>query len=375
MFEAKANSVSEAYGTQSDYVAAAEQVVINSVDWAAVQEECRYLGTFEVPWAQWNAIPAHPNQRVTSRHAAQLVVSRVLDKPLDIHRVVAAVVVGAVSDSARLAQAAGASILSANNVVKVDGHSRTLAQSSGRAPVPETVVVHLYAAADELASAALYQAFDSSVSVKKNADKGQSALRSAGIEPSSSLFQNGAVILKALRLAAAIRDEGTVHVKTVNASKPVPGVEPTLDEAMAALVPGLALAKRFRKELIFLDGLAIAGKVMPCNADAIGAYIAILAKDFDGAAEFLTSLRAGKGLMEDGTGDALYMASQAVKMASDKRRRLRGVDRTAAIVATIVNTFSGFKAGESYDASRPPAQMAGIVALFESERKEAAKAN
>ena len=354
----------------------AAEVVVKAVDWRQVQDSTLWVGSVEVPWDQWHAIPAHPVQRVTSKHAAQLVMSGVLEKPLDIHRSVAAVVVGDTSDAVALFRSRGAAVLSGANVNKIDGHSRTLAQANAKAPKPASVIVNIWAASDQAASAALYQAFDSSVSSKKTADKGQSALRAAGIEPQSSLMQAGGVVLKALKLADAIINEGTVHTKTVNAAKRADAAteELTLDQAMAALVPGLALAKRYYSELLLLDGLNIAQRIMPANADAIAAYLAILVKDPTQGMEFLTQLRAGKGESVDGQADALFMAAQAVKMAADKRKRLRGNDRVAAIIATLLNTFNGYKTSEVYDAARAPSSVGVIASMFEAERKAAAKA-
>ena len=373
MFESNSNNhATAAYGTDPDTTAAAMQVVIESVDWGAVQDRNKYLGSVEVPWGVFHGTKGHPNQRVTAQHAARLVLSGVLEKPLDIHRCVSAVMVGNVAESERLFKAAKAGVFDLEGTFKLDGHSRTLAQANGRAPVPETVIVHVYAAVDAAASAALYNAFDSGVSTKKNADKGQSALRSAGLEPQSALFQNGSVILKALRLGSAIIDEGTVHTKTVNAAKSAESGEMTLDQALAALIPGLELAKRFLPQLKVLDEIGIVGKTMPANSDAVGAYLAIMVSDPDGAREFLTALRAGKALLEDGTADALYMASQAIKTASDKRRRLKGIDRTQSIVATIINAFNGHKAGETFDASKPLSAPGCIPALFAAQRKAAA---
>ena len=361
------DAVSEAYSDRAD------SVIVGSVDWKSVQEQTSYLGTVEAEWDVWNGVPPHPIQRGTVYHAAKLVHSGVLEKPLDLHRSVAACIVGDVAQSRRLFATAGVQILTDSAVVKLDGHSRTKAQAEGKAPKPERVIVHIYAASSEATSADLYQGFDSTVSSKKVADKGQSALSAVGIKPESSLFQGGAVVLKSLKLSASIIDEGSVHTKTVNGKKPASDEEMTLEQAMAERVPGYELAQRFKPQLLALDSLNITARIMPANADAIAAYIAILVKDPVQAGPFLENLRAGKGELVDGVADALFMASQAVKVASDKRRKLKGLDRTSAVVATIINAFAGYKASATYDVNKSIGHPSAIVELFAAERRAAAK--
>jgi hypothetical protein len=52
---------------------------------------------------------------------------------------------------------------------------------------------------------------------------------------------------------------------------------------------------------------------------------------------------------------------------------LKGLDRTSAVVATIINAFAGYKASATYDVNKTIGHPSAIVELFAAERRAAAK--
>lgn len=365
-----ANAVHSAFGSTEMKTAAA--IITKAVDFDEVRQRNAVLGVIEMPWSEWEALNKHPNQRFTARHAAQLAASKVLVTPLDLHRNVAAVVVGNIDHLREQFRFHGGAILAGDNAFKLDGHSRTMAQKEGHAPKPETVLVTIHAAVDAAESARLYAAFDSSVSSKKGGDKGQSALISAGIEPTSSIFQSAGGIIMALRIAEAIIDEGTVVPKPVN--KRILSDDATVAEALEAIVPALTQAKRFKHELKFLDGLNLASKVMPVNSSAMAAYIAMLVSNSDKACEFLNACRLSKGVSEGGKADAVFVACHARDQLVLKKSKLRGTARIEYEVAVLLNAFQGYQDGTTFDANRYPSHTGVIASLFDKERRAAVKA-
>lgn len=376
MFESttsNTSSTNHSYGNTGDEMETLARAVSAAVNFDTVRQRNVVLGVVELSWDKWDALTKHPNQRFTARHAAQLSASKVLATPLDLHRNVAAVVVGNVEHLREQFRIYGAEVLDHYpQVFKLDGHSRTLAQKEGHAPKPETVLVTVHAAADAAESARLYNAFDSAVSSKKGGDKGQSALISAGIEPTSTVFQNGGGVVMALRIAEAVIDEGVTMPKPVN--KRIVREDASVAEALEAIVPALKQAKRFKAEIEFLDGLNIAGKVMPNNAPAIAAYVAILRRDFAKGAEFLNACRLSKGVSEGGKADPVFIACHALDQLKLKKSKLKGAARTEYLVAVILNAFQGYIDGTMFDATRYPSQPGIIAALFDKNRRNAAKA-
>lgn len=354
-------------------IAQAVKTIVGNVDFDTVREHNAVLGTVEVSWDMWEAIPKHPNQRFTARHAAQLAASKVLATPLDMHRQVDVVVVGEVDTTRMEFDVKGAQLLTAYNVFKLNGHSRTLAQKEGHAPKPETVLVTIHAAKDAAESARLYNAFDSQVSSKKAGDKGQSALISSGITPTSALFQNGNGIVQALRIAEAIIDEGTVLPKQINKKILPENEEMTVTQALESIIPALKQAKRFNDELRFLDGLNITPKAMPNSFPALAAYIAILYRNFDAGVEFLNACRLSKGVSDSGKADAVFVASHALEHMKLKRTKLKGSARNECLIAIILNAFQGYLDGAMFDAARYPAAPGVIASLFDKERRAAAR--
>jgi hypothetical protein len=352
----------------------AMSTVMDSINWGDVASKTRVLGTVEVSWDVWHSIKPHPNQRFTAKHAALLVTSNVLATPLDNHRNVSAVIVGDIEQSALAFAEKCGNVLTHFNTYKVDGHSRTRAQAEGRAPRPTTVLVTLIAVADESESARVYSSFDSTISSKKGADKAQSAILSAGIEPKSALFQACTGIAQALKMAEAIIDEGAIQVKTRHAKQvDSEDDELTLDRAIESLVPGIKQARRFKDEILALDSLDLNSKVMAVKSPALAAYIAILHRDQTNGLAFITKLRQNDGSSVSGAADAIYVARTVLDFVNVKRKKLKGVERNQFIVAVILNAFIGYKNGATFDTSAYPGSAGVIASLFEKERRMLAK--
>ena len=351
--------------------AAAVRAAVAGITFAGIKT--RVLGTLSVPWETFAAVPAHQNQRFTPLHAAKLVSSGVLAEPVASHLNVAAVLVGDLDECAAQFASLGVGVLGLPNARKLDGHSRTRAQSDGLAPKPDAVNVTVYAAENAAESARLYVTFDSSVSSKKVSDKAQSALLTAGMQPQSRLFQSGAGVVQAMRMASAIIDEGTLELPTVN-RKVRFGENVPLDALVAHLVPGVNEARRHMEALLALDAVDIAPKDMPATAPALAAYLALYAKHGEKAIEFVSKVKARDGVSGDGRMDGVYAAATILDHIRLKHGRKKGAEKSQAVVSAILNGMTAWLAGDTYEAGKYPMHASIITSLFEPERREAERA-
>lgn len=333
------------------------------------------LGTISVPWDKWAAIPAHPAQRQTAVHAAKLTVAGILSKPLAVHQRVAAVAVGDIDELKRLFAVDPQAFLEMQNVTKLDGHTRTFAQREGRAPKPETVVVDVYGALNKAESTGLYKAFDSTTSSKNPKDTIQSILNLAGISPQSALFQQGK-LGNSLKVADSILQEGTIAVRPVKGKKGVAAQEAdTIEAALNAIMPQLALAKAWKEEIETLDGLNLDAQVMATNAGALAAYMVVLRHNPVKGEEFLSAIRRGEGTSDATVADGVYIGRTVDDHIRLRRgSKLKGKERTERTISIILNAYKGWLVDEKFDALKYPSTPGVIASMFEEERKTAAKA-
>jgi hypothetical protein len=344
----------------------AVQTVIAAADWGQSAARSRKLGEVEITWDAWQAIPRYPRQRGTARHAAKLTSSGVLALPLEVHRLVDAVIVGPIEESAALFEAHGAEVLTLANVTKINGHSRTQAQREGHAPKPRTVLVTLHAARDDAEAERLYQSFDSQTASKNTSDKGVSLLSALEIVPQSTALASGSNLVRAVTLADCVLHEGQLVPRQRARRKGAAADDEsmTVQQALDELVPALLMARPFRDALIALDAMSLDSKNMTTTAPALAAYLLMLRSYPTEAREFLGLLNAAGGRVENDRADAVYIARTADAKAISKRQK--GGRRTAFVVCSILNAFSGWmKGADEFDAGNYPASPAVLRRYYE----------
>ncbi len=123
---------------------------------------------------QWSQVRDNPIQRDTERRANK-AASGHLSRPSPTHNIVHA---------ARLPN---------GELVKLDGHTRSLLWSDGRLPSPESVQVVTYEANDIEEAEELYKQFDSPDATENASDRLSGAFRLHGIQPTSRLLLVGGI--------------------------------------------------------------------------------------------------------------------------------------------------------------------------------------
>ncbi|MBK8168649.1 MAG: hypothetical protein IPK64_22100 [bacterium] len=182
-------------------------------------ETASRIETFEMPVEDWIALPDHPHQRNTRRHA---------NAP---HLKFARRAGGAVAD--HLSHTVAARL--GETCYKVDGHTRAHLWAQGKLPRPERVHVTLYRVADRAELDRLYAIFDSASAAKNRNDEVFAGYRECGIEPRSKRLRDG-LLGDALNIAL----RGAARTQQSRR-------RPELDLFRAVAV--------FKDELVLLDGI------------------------------------------------------------------------------------------------------------------------
>lgn len=123
----------------------------------------------------WIALPNHPHQRDTVRHAGA------------VHLIQAKQATGAVASL--LAHVVAACW--EGNCYKVDGHTRGYLWEHGGLPRPDHLHVTLYRVASRAELDALYEAFDTSTAIKTGYDRVLAGFRSCGLQLTSKRLREG----------------------------------------------------------------------------------------------------------------------------------------------------------------------------------------
>lgn len=130
------------------------------------------METRKMTVSQWASILNNPRQRDTDAHAAK-ACKKHLKSPSPTHCKVSA---------ARLP---------GGDLVKLDGHTRSLLWSDGRLACPAVVECDIYPVNSMDEAKELYTHFDSHDSVENSRDKLAGAFRESGIAPTSCLILSG----------------------------------------------------------------------------------------------------------------------------------------------------------------------------------------
>ncbi|CDI01176.1 hypothetical protein BN873_130011 [Candidatus Competibacter denitrificans Run_A_D11] len=196
--------------------------------------------TAEMSVEAWIALPNHPHQRNTARHARA------------VHLKQARGATGAVAN--QLAQVVAARLDGA--YYKVDGHTRSYLWEQGQLPRPAVLRVTIYPVASRAELDALYEVFDASTAAKTRYDQVYGGFRECGFQPRSKRLRHG-FLNDALNIAlrGGIRGQQSRALPEVNLYRAVavfqrelelldsidPEPRPFYSGVVAAALIGLAL--------------------------------------------------------------------------------------------------------------------------------------
>lgn len=245
----------------------------------------------EMTSTQWAAVRDNPRQRDTHAHAAKATRrGGHLTKLSPVHASVAA------------------AELPGGDLVKLDGHTRSLLWSDGRLSAPAVLSVTVYPVGSLDEAKALYTTFDSASSAEGAKDRLAGAYRESGINPKSTLLKQGG-----MTSALSSLHRGGVY------------------EAVAA----------WRSEILALDSLQTHKKALPGGA-VLGA-LAILRKRRDFAMEFLALVvtDAGSRVPDGSCGIDAICRHLKTKPQSGEAAKLDTAER-------FIGAFEGWLSGKLF---------------------------
>jgi hypothetical protein len=304
-------------------------------------------------------------QRNTALHASKLFSSRVLDRNLDMHRVVAVVLLGypgaAVTIEriqARLAEDPIAAVNGEFERELLDGHSRVLLAKTKNWIPPERAFVLVYVAADAEAAAWAYEAMDSPTAAKTQTDDMQSMLALARIEATSNLIKRGTRLSTALNfaiaalcgrldcrgpkyLALADQSEPPEHLRSFFSSDPRLAYLPAVHRFRGAIQAVDLFATKFEK-----PGTRLA---MPGSPVELGAAITIVDRDPADGLVFLEAVNAGKGTQGTGRMDAIFVWHHLYGHLLGKRR-LKPAERGLQYYCGLLNAYDAWRQEKDFKA-------------------------
>lgn len=263
--------------------------------------------TAEMTVEAWIALPDHPHQRNTARHARAA------------HLQQARGATGAVAN--QLAHVVAARLDGA--YYKVDGHSRSYLWAQGKLPRPAVLHVTIYPVESRAELDALYEVFDASTAAKTRYDQIYGAFRECGFQPRSKRLRHG-FLNDALNIAlrGGIRGQQSRALPEVN-----------LYRAVAV----------FRPELELLDG--IDPEPRPFYSGVVAAALIGLALyPPERVLDFFTKLQNGEGNRKDGRSDPVDAVLNVIQqMTLEKRAAQTGLqaDLCARALRGLVTWLAG----------------------------------
>jgi hypothetical protein len=332
-----------------------------------------------------STLPDHPGQRQTELHAVTLLGSGVLDKPLDQHREVSAILIGDPAVGVTIEQLVERYMADPDAALrqwghKENGHTRAFIWNLGNGTAaPETLRCTVYAATDKEAATQSYNAVDSLTAVKTRKDIMQSTLRIAGIQPASAWLQKASSLATALDLAVAVLCGGRNHPTSSQRLVLMGAREPALDATemkMHRLLPHLIAVQRFKKAIEIFDRLSPTSALMPLSQSAfVAGYLSILHRDPDDGGVFLEALQTESGEYAGGLMDAFYAIKKVGEEVLDPRHAIKTTSgqRTEQILACVLNAYEGWRNDHSFKADRFPIR-ATVITRFNPILRKAADA-
>ena len=239
---------------------------------------------------QWAAVMDNPIQRDTLRHAEE-ALKKHLKSPSPEHAHV------------------WAAALPGGDLVKLDGHTRSLLWSDGRLKAPDVVYVDVVRVDSMNSAKELYKHFDSQAAVEGAKDRLSGAYRVNGIAAESSVLRSGAVTT-ALKLLSS---SGSDVYKNVTA---------------------------WKRELLMLDSIGATSSRF--NSGMISGALAMLRVRGERAIDFIRMVQMDAGTRDESGSDGVDAIGRYVK-------DVKGM--TGEVVAKdIAGRF--ITAGESFLAGR-----------------------
>ena len=242
--------------------------------------------TAEMTVEAWSALPDHPHQRNTARHARAVHLKRAKGATGALANQLAHVV------AARLDE----------TYYKVDGHTRSYLWAQGKLPRPDRLHVTIYPVASRAELDALYEVFDASTAAKTRYDQVYGGFRECGFQPRSKRLRHG-FLNDALNIAlrGGIRGQQSRALPEVN-----------LYRAVAV----------FKPELELLDG--IGPEPRPFYSGVVAAALIGLALyPPDRVLEFFKKLQSGEGNRRDGRSDPVDAVLNVIQQMTFERRAVQ----------------------------------------------------
>ena len=233
--------------------------------------------------AAWIALPNHPHQRNTVRHARA------------VHLKQARGATGAVAN--QLAHVVAARL--DGTYYKVDGHTRSYLWEQGKLPRPAVLHVTIYPVASRAELDALYEVFDASTAAKTRYDQVYGGFRECGFQPRSKRLRHG-FLNDALNIAlrGGIRGQQSRALPDVN-----------LYRAVAVFKPELELLDSIEPEpKPFYSGVVAA------------ALIGLALYPPDRVLEFFQKLQNGEGNRKDGRSDPVDAVLNVIQQMTLEKR-------------------------------------------------------
>jgi hypothetical protein len=239
--------------------------------------------TAEMTVAAWIALPNHPHQRNTVRHARA------------VHLKQARGATGAVAN--QLAHVVAARL--DGTYYKVDGHTRSYLWEQGQLPRPTMLHVTIYPVASRAELDALYEVFDASTAAKTRYDQVYGGFRECGFQPRSKRLRHG-FLNDALNIAlrGGIRGQQSRALPEVN-----------LYRAVAV----------FRRELELLD--SIDPEPRPFYSGVVAAaLIGLVLYPPERVLDFFKKLQNGEGNRKDGRSDPVDAVLNVIQQMTLEKR-------------------------------------------------------
>ena len=302
-----------------------------------------------VEYEMFGALPDHPAQRQTTLHAANLLASGVLFPTLDVHREVAALLIGDPDNGVTIEMMMVAFKENVREAltrygVKLNGHTRHfLWEYPGGPPRPANVRLSVYAAADRDSAVQQYNAVDSLQAVKGRKHTMQSTLNVAGIEPRSAYLKAASNLAGALDAAVWILHGGAPEYRGLKLLPPPGSVADPLRPELHVLLPHLRAVEVFKPALVGLDEIDLLAGPAPLSPPAfVAGYLSILYRDPARGREFITRLQEeDSGEYSGGLMDAFYAVKKVGDYLFEPNRKARTKPQLRAdqSLATVLNCY------------------------------------
>ncbi len=264
----------------------------------------RRMGTIEMTVEEWLTVASNPRQRDELIRLEKNRVGHLL-VPDEKHREVA---MGVLPDGRQY---------------KADGHTRLLLWSKGIVPPPSSLIVDVYACADEIAVESLYDKFDNYAATENGTDRVTGAYREAGISPRSPMLREGGI-------STAVR--GLYHYLTQ-----------TAPDAKTKNVVINKSVRMFADEIMLLDGVEPTRFLFPTGI-VMGALMTLTIHPERGV-EFWTRYGANAGQKNGERMDAV----QALLERHAKEKGKANGRRDAIFMATSVAAVEGWLKRKSWN--------------------------